>query len=197
MGKGTNLPFSPSQNPPKYFLEHIHVDSTGKFDRPGPHRERRFAVVTDGYTGWKEVIIMQTLDQLPDRLQRLLEALQAKFPKNKIRFLHSDHGGENDNKRMAAWCLRHGIDQLWSCPHTPEQNGTAERTVRTVKDRACTVMAHVKGPGVLWVEAVQYVTWISNYLPVKGKDKTPFEAVWGRKPDVSNLRVWGLSLIHI
>jgi hypothetical protein len=48
-----------------------------------------------------------------------------------------------------------------------------------------------RGPHSLWTEAVAYAAWVSNYLPVAGKSLTPYEALWGIKPDISDLRIWG------
>ena len=44
----------------------------------------------------------------------------------------------------------------------------------------------------LWAEAMHAVAYIQNRVPHSSmKGKTPFEAYFGHKPDVSNLRVFG------
>ena len=48
----------------------------------------------------------------------------------------------------------------------------------------------------LWAEAMHATAYIQNRVPhslVKGK--TPFEAYFGHKPDVPNLRVFGSVVI--
>ena len=44
----------------------------------------------------------------------------------------------------------------------------------------------------LWVEAMNFAANIQNRVPHSSvKGKTPFEAYFGHKPDVSNFRVFG------
>src|SRR5882762_4729473 len=44
----------------------------------------------------------------------------------------------------------------------------------------------------LWAEAMHALVYIHNRVPNSYvKEKTPFEAYFGHKPDVSNLRVFG------
>ena len=44
----------------------------------------------------------------------------------------------------------------------------------------------------LWVEAMNAAAYIQNRVPHSSVEgKTPFEAYFGHKPDVSNLRVFG------
>ena len=44
----------------------------------------------------------------------------------------------------------------------------------------------------LWAEPMHAVEYIHNKVPHSSmKGKTPFEAYFGHKPDVSNLRVFG------
>ena len=48
-----------------------------------------------------------------------------------------------------------------------------------------------KLPALYWADAIQAFTYIRNRSPVTGKDKTPFEIVTGRKPDVSQFKTFG------
>ncbi|KIJ29519.1 hypothetical protein M422DRAFT_144074, partial [Sphaerobolus stellatus SS14] len=54
-------------------------------------------------------------------------------------------------------------------------------------------LLHSSGlPKFLWGEAARHVVWLMNRtstLSVEGM--TPFEAVFGAKPDLSNIREWG------
>eukprot|EP00170_Pyropia_yezoensis_P004012 contig_16564_g4023 len=43
----------------------------------------------------------------------------------------------------------------------------------------------------MWAEALVAAVYVANRIPHAGKDKTPWEALTGKRPDVSGLRVWG------
>jgi len=77
-------------------------------------------------------------------------------------------------------------------PHTPQQNGVAEWKNRTLL--ACTrIMLQGKGPSNgLWAEAINTTVYLKSRSPTKCLGfKTPFEALFGLKPVVSHLRIFG------
>jgi hypothetical protein len=53
-------------------------------------------------------------------------------------------------------------------------------------------------PKSLWGEALRHATWLKNRTATRALDgKTPFEALYGRPPDLSALRTWGTPvLVH-
>jgi hypothetical protein len=197
MGKGVRGPFPPSQHKPTRPLEVVHVDTAGKFAKPGVHREQYFVVIYDGYTGWREVILVRYKWQIPEQLKHVLVRWMNQTGQ-RIKYLRSDRGSEFLNTTMSSWALSEGIVMQTSCPGTPQQNGAAERCVRTIKDRARAIMVGVKGSPALWSEAVVYSAYVSNFLPIEGRKVTPFEAFWGWKPSIKNIRVWGcLAYVRI
>ncbi len=54
-------------------------------------------------------------------------------------------------------------------------------------------MLHDSGlPRFLWGEAVSHAVWLKNRTSTKVLDgKTPYEALTGKVPDLSNLHIWG------
>jgi hypothetical protein len=47
-------------------------------------------------------------------------------------------------------------------------------------------------------EAIMTANFLRNRSPVSGKSKTPWELFWGRKPDLSHLRVFGCTaFVHV
>ncbi|KAE9383015.1 hypothetical protein BT96DRAFT_767526, partial [Gymnopus androsaceus JB14] len=47
----------------------------------------------------------------------------------------------------------------------------------------------------LWGEAVTHAIWLKNRTPTRVLGgKTPFELVYGRKPDLGKLPVWGTKV---
>ena len=60
------------------------------------------------------------------------------------------------------------------------------------------MLIHAKMPLKFWVEAVNTAVYQHNWSPTSVlKDKTPFESWFGKKPNVSNLKVLGsVSFVH-
>lgn len=87
----------------------------------------------------------------------------------------------------------HGIKQLVSCPHTPQQNGLSERKHRHITELGITMMYCSKVPQQLWVEAFFTATFLSNLLPlsVLADNKGSYEALHGSAPVYSSLRIFG------
>jgi transposase InsO family protein len=47
-----------------------------------------------------------------------------------IKILRSDQGGEYTSRDFFKYCKNNGIQQQFTVPHTPQQNGVAERKNR-------------------------------------------------------------------
>ena len=77
-------------------------------------------------------------------------------------------------------------------PDSPEMNGVAERMNRTILEKAKCMCAHADLPKSLWAEAASTACYVYNCLPnAPLKCKSPYEVWYSRKPDLSNLRVFG------
>ena len=76
--------------------------------------------------------------------------------------------------------------------HMPQKNGRAEHFNRTYMDKAETMHHNACLPRSWWEFCVEYVIHIYNRTPIKRlNNKTPYQLVYGNKPDVSHLRNMG------
>ncbi|GKE68549.1 retrovirus-related pol polyprotein from transposon TNT 1-94 [Tanacetum coccineum] len=75
---------------------------------------------------------------------------------------------------------------------TPQQNGVVERRNRTLVEAARTILIFSKAPLFLWVEAVATACYTQNRSLIHTlHNKTPYELVHDKKPDLSFLRIFG------
>ena len=85
-----------------------------------------------------------------------------------------------------------GIQLQHTVPYTPQQNGVAEWKNRSLKEMT-SCMLHAKSlQQRLWAKALNCETDIQNISPHRSiKDKTPYEAWSGLKPEVTHFRSFG------
>nr|GEW35968.1 uncharacterized mitochondrial protein AtMg00810-like [Tanacetum cinerariifolium] len=77
-------------------------------------------------------------------------------------------------------------------PRTPQQNGVVERRNRTLVEAARTMLIFSSVPLFLWAEAIATACFTQNRSIIHRRfNKTPYELINGRKPDISFLHVFG------
>lgn len=76
--------------------------------------------------------------------------------------------------------------------YTHELNGVVERYNRTILDRARCLLSEAKINKKYWPECIYTAAYIGNRLLTNTKiNKTPFEIFFNKKPNVSNLHIYG------
>ncbi|GJX64923.1 retrovirus-related pol polyprotein from transposon TNT 1-94 [Tanacetum coccineum] len=85
-----------------------------------------------------------------------------------------------------------GIFHQKSVPRTPQQNGIVERRNRTLMEVSHTILIFLKAPMFLWAEVVATACYTQNRSLIHTlHNKTPYELVHDKKPDLTFLRVFG------
>ena len=95
--------------------------------------------------------------------------------------------------------LKTGISHEFTVPYCPQQNGVAERLNRAILEAARSILYQAKLSLNFWAEACSIAVYLHNRSTTTAlKDGTPFESLFGRRPDISNLRVFGcVSYVRI
>jgi hypothetical protein len=87
-----------------------------------------------------------------------------------------------------------GIAHRVSCPHTHQQNGSAERKHRHIVEIGLALLAHAHVPLKFWDEAFLAAAYLINRMPTRVIDnKTPIERLFGTTPNYSMLRIFGCA----
>ena len=110
----------------------------------------------------------------------------------RIKILNSDRGGEYQGADFVDYLKSRGTEQKLNVHDTPQHAGVAEHRNRTIAERIRALL-HASGlPNSLWGEAARHVVWLLNRTPTTAvKGMTPFEAAFGKKPNMGNVREWG------
>nr|GFB84692.1 retrovirus-related Pol polyprotein from transposon TNT 1-94 [Tanacetum cinerariifolium] len=75
---------------------------------------------------------------------------------------------------------------------TPQQNGVVEQRNRTLVEAARTMLIFSRAPLFLWAEAIATACFTQNRSIIHRRfNKTPYELINGREPDISFLHVFG------
>ena len=114
--------------------------------------------------------------------------------------LRTDNGGEYVSNEFSKYCASKGIIHQHTNPYNPDQNGVSERLNRTLVESAKSMMFHANVPINFWAEAVNTAVHLQNRNPTESLNmKTPYEYWFGKKPELSNLKVsdWSVKSIHL
>jgi transposase InsO family protein len=117
----------------------------------------------------------------------------------KICHLRTNGGGEYASLAFKNLCKNLGIHQEFTQPHTPHQNGVAERKNCTLLNMSRSLAVASNLFAFLWEESVKTTNTIINLLPTYSYlGITPFELLYGKCSNVSHLRVFGSTCyMHI
>ena len=194
LGKSSRLPFSASEFVATKPLERVHCDLWGPSPVVSTQGFRFYAVFVDHYSRYSWLY--------PLKLKSDFFSVFLSFQKYvehqldcKIKSLQTDGGGEFTSTQLKQHLVSCGIKHQLSCPHTPQQNGVAERKHRHVTELGLALMFQSKVPHQLWVEAFLTAAYLSNLLPssVLPDHVSPYEMLVGKPPVYTSLRVFGCS----
>jgi hypothetical protein len=180
---------SNSQRP----IELIHTDIAGPYIK-SLNQKRYIITFIDDYTRALFIYPIATKGEAIDKLQHLYNKLEANLGL-KIARIRADNAGEFKSIKWTEFTKEKGIITEPTVPYSPEQNGIAERYNRTILSHARAVISAKRIPLKLWPWIFESIGYIINRVYSKPINKTPYEALLGSKPDISNIRILG-SLIY-
>jgi hypothetical protein len=191
LGKETRKPFPPSQRAKTVPGEKIHADLSGKMPTKSLGGSLYFLLLKDDSTGFRKVYFLKRKDETPDCIKEFIPFME-KQTGNKVKTLKTDNGTEFVNVVLSSYLLEAGIVHETTAPYCPESNGRVEREMRTLKDTARAMLQKYQTPEFLWAEAIATTVYVHNrVLDKQSPDVTAFEQVFGRKPALDHLRVFG------
>ena len=190
-GKQTRLPFGDSDTVTTKPLELIHMDLCGPMETPTVGGKRYMATFLDDYTNLSVVVLLSNKHEMYNTIISTCNLLETQSGGYKVQRVRTDNGGEYVSNALTSWLESRGILHQLTVPYTPQQNGKAERLNRTIMDKVRSMLADAHLPKELWGEATSTANYLRNRTPASGMDKTPWELFFNKKPDVSDLRVFG------
>lgn len=173
-------------------FERLGIDLVG----PLPvtkNRNQYIVVCTDYFTHF--AITAAIPDKSAERISQFLKRnVCAVFGPPSI--LQSDQGLEFKNAIVADLCKTHKIKQILSSPYHPQSNGLVEKTNHTLTRKLAKIATENK---ISWDEALPIATFAYNTTPQRLLGVSPFTAMFGRSPGITdevNTKVIDIRELH-
>lgn len=115
-----------------------------------------------------------------------------------LQTLICDNGGEYVSREIESLFTASGIISRPTVQHNPHQNAVAERLNTTVCGLIRSMLVHCKLSKTFWAEALSVAEHVRNIATSRGipPTTTPYEILFGHKPELSHLRVFGRLRWH-
>jgi transposase InsO family protein len=193
--KTTRKPIQKTREAPRAtkFGQEIHSDVWGPSPVMTPGKREYYSTFTDDYARWTHLMLQRLKSETFESYKTFEAWAKTQIGVQAIGKLRSDRGGEYLDNEFTKYLAAQGTQRILTTHDTPEYNGVAERLNRTLLERTRALL-HASGlPKFLWGEAINHVVWLKNRTTSKAlpSGKTPYELVYGRKPDLSGLHEWG------
>ncbi|KAJ3641539.1 hypothetical protein Zmor_028042 [Zophobas morio] len=193
-GKEARLPFNKNKNKShvKRPLYIVHSDICGPITPSTLSCQNYFASFIDDYTHYTVTYLLTYKSELCKVFKDFVAKSETHFSL-KLENLYCDNGGEYLPNEVKEFCLEKEIAFHLTVPHTPQQNGVAERMNRTITEKVRSMLSSADLDKSFWGEAVQTATYLINRTPTKAlnTNKTPHEMWHNRKPQLNHLKVFG------
>nr|GEX07833.1 integrase, catalytic region, zinc finger, CCHC-type, peptidase aspartic, catalytic [Tanacetum cinerariifolium] len=129
-------------------------------------------------------------DEAPKVIIKFLKRITVLL-QSPVIIIRTDNGTEFKNQVLKEYFDTAGISHQMSSVQTLQQNGVVERRNRTLVEAARTMLIFSRTPLSLWAEAIATVCFTQNRSIIhRYFNKTPYELINGKKPDISFLYVF-------
>ena len=161
-------------------LELVQTDLAGPIDPVSREGFRYSIAFTDDYSGAVFVYFLKSKSDTVSATQKVL-ADTASY--SEVKCIRSDNGGEFISQKLKSLLEKNKIKH--------EKNGTAERHWRTLFEMGRCLLLHSNLRKEFWPYAVMTAAYMRNRCFNNRLKQTVYFAITGRKPNLSNMRVFG------
>ena len=188
LGKGHCQPSHRTSTKATKPFEQVHADlgGGGSTLAISVGQNKYYILYTDDCTRFRWLDVLRTKDQAMESFRKFNSMVKNQFS-TRIQRYQTDQGGEFKSTEMDEFLAKEGIIWEPTVPYAHKQNGTAERGNQTIQEKARTSLIDAGLPRTLWAEALNTAVYLANRSPTSQLKTTPYEALHGKAPDLSNL----------
>nr|GEZ18388.1 putative ribonuclease H-like domain-containing protein [Tanacetum cinerariifolium] len=172
-------------------LHLLHMDLCGPMRIASINGKWYVLVIVDDYSRYTWVHFLRLKDEAPEVIKTFLKRITVLL-QSSIIIIRTDNSTEFKNQVLKEYFDSVGISHQMSSVRTLQQNGAVERQNQMLVEAARTMLIFSRAPLFLWAEAIATVCFTQNCSIIYRRfNKTPYELIYGRKPDILFLHVFG------
>lgn len=172
----------------------IHADLSGAIDPESIGGSKYYVIFKDDFSHYRQVRFMKHKSDVFEHFKNFVRMIDTQHD-FRVRIFRSDNGTEFCNQNMANFMKERGIVHQRTIPYTPEQNGGAEREMRTIGEAARTMIHSRNLNEALWAEAVSTAVHVLNATGTSTVvGRTPYELWHRKKANIDHLKSFGVDV---
>lgn len=172
----------------------IHADLCGPFEVASLGGAKYFLLLKDDFSAYRYVYFLQNKTETCTKIKNFI-TLAENITGNKLITFRSDNGLEFINKDLKNLFETKGIRHERSCSYTPQQNGRAERDMRTIVEAARTMLHSKNMKKHFWAEAVNCAVFTLNRVGSNcQKNESPFKLWHNKDFDLNFFKEFGTKV---
>ena len=190
LGKMTSSSFPATDKCATMPFDKVHMDLKAMPVR-SYHGYNYFIIFFDSNTSHGWTVNLKNKSDADPAIRQFIGKIRTQYGKQ-IREFQIDAGGEFKSWELTEFLKELGVNILTSILHMHQQNGHAERFIRTIMEKAQTICLESCLPQSWWKFSVDCAIHIYNHTPIKRQNwMLLFEKMEHTKPDVTHFRVFG------
>nr|GFC04247.1 retrovirus-related Pol polyprotein from transposon TNT 1-94 [Tanacetum cinerariifolium] len=171
-------------------LHLLHMDLCGPMRIASVNGKRYVLVIVYDYSRYTWVYFFRSKDEAPEVIIKFLKRITILL-QSPVIIIRTDNDTEFKNQVVKEYFNTVDISHQMSSVRTPQQNRVVERHNRALVEAARTMLIFSRAPLFLWAEAIATACFTQNRSIIhRHFNKTPYELINGRKPDISFLHVF-------
>ena len=183
----------PSERKRSKPLELIHSDVCGKISSKSLGGAEYFFTFIDDKTKYVWAYLIKKKSDVNQKFCEWKAEVEKSFGQS-VKVLRTNKGGEFTSNEFENYLNKEGIVHQLTISKCPEQNGVTERFNQTLVEMVRSMLADSELPKSFWAKALAIAVYLRNRSPTKPVEgKTSYEAIYGEKPKVGHLKVFGCS----
>lgn len=175
--------------------EEVHSDLVGPFVPLSLGNRRYYVIYIDKYSNFIFGTTIKRKEEAGIEFEKVKEYILTQLGKRVKSFVSDGEGIyiSNDFQEMIKLS---GIEHYQTPTNTPQRNSLSERYHLTIMNLVRAVLFDSGLPNDLWGEAFNYVLYVLNRMVKRGNDKSRYEMLYGKKPNIDHIHKFGNYVIY-